>query len=102
MKQFIQQHKKTVAYLVFIVLFIMFMVLLYLPANYFDEGQSICISVLLFDIECFGCGMTRAIQHLLHLDLSGALYYNKFSFVVFPLIIFLLLNEFYKIIFLNK
>jgi hypothetical protein len=28
-------------------------VLLFLPANYFDEGQSICLSKMLANIECY-------------------------------------------------
>ena len=44
------------------------LVLIALPADFFDTGQSICLSVVLLDTECYGCGMTRAIQHLVHLD----------------------------------
>lgn len=59
--------------------------LLCLPATFFDHGQSICISMLLLNRECYGCGMTRAIQHLIHFDFEGAYSYNKLSFIVFPL-----------------
>ena len=59
--------------------------LLCLPVTFFDHGQSICISMLLFNRECYGCGMTRAIQHLIHFDFEGAFSYNKLSFIVFPL-----------------
>lgn len=59
--------------------------LLVLPAGYFDEGQAKCVSVLLFDMECYGCGMTRAIQHLLHFDFEAAYGFNKLSFIVLPL-----------------
>jgi hypothetical protein len=59
--------------------------LLILPAGYFDEGQAMCISVLLLDMECYGCGMTRAIQHLLHFDFEAAYEFNKLSFIVLPL-----------------
>jgi hypothetical protein len=61
--------------------------LLLLPADFFDQGQSICISVLLLDKECYGCGMTRAVQHLIHFDFNAAWQYNKLSFVVLPLFI---------------
>ena len=64
-----------------------------LPANYFDEGQSICLSVLLFEKNCFACGMTRAIQHLIHLDFSIAWEFNKLSFVVLPLLILSYIKE---------
>ena len=60
-------------------------VLLYLPADFFDGGKSVCLSVVLFDQECYGCGMTRGVQHLLHLDLEEAWNYNKLAFIVLPL-----------------
>lgn len=68
-------------------------VLLVLPSNYFDHGQSVCVSVLLFDQECYGCGMTRGIQHLLHLDFLTAYEFNKLSLIVLPLLIYLWLKE---------
>ena len=68
-------------------------VLILLPADFFDKGQSICISVLLLDTECYGCGMTRAIQHLIHLDFSAAAEFNKLSFIVFPMLSFLWVVE---------
>jgi hypothetical protein len=64
-------------------------VLLYLPADFFDYGESVCLSVVLFDQECYGCGMTRGVQHLLHLDLKEAWNYNKLAFIVLPLGIFM-------------
>lgn len=68
-------------------------VLLVLPSNYFDNGQSVCVSVLLFDQECYGCGMTRGIQHLLHLDFLTSYEFNKLSLIVLPLLIYLWFNE---------
>jgi hypothetical protein len=68
-------------------------VLLALPADFFDDGQTVCLSVALFDQECPGCGMTRGIQHLLHLDFMSAASFNKLSFVVFPLLIYLWMKE---------
>lgn len=62
------------------------LVLLLLPADYFDQGQSLCLSKLLAGIECYGCGMTRAIMHLIHLDFQGAAGFNKLCFVVFPVL----------------
>lgn len=64
------------------------LVLLLLPATFFDEGQSICLSMLLADTACHGCGMTRAIMHLLHFDLETALTFNKLSVIVLPLLVF--------------
>ena len=67
-----------------------------MPADYFDEGESICISKLLAGMECYGCGMTRAIMHLIHLDFEEAYQYNKLSFIVFPLLSFLAGQSFVK------
>lgn len=67
--------------------------LLLLPANFFDSGKSMCMSKVLFDMECYGCGMTRAIMHLIHANISTAAHYNKLSFVVFPLLALLWLKE---------
>lgn len=72
-------------------------VLLILPATFFDQGQSICISMVLFKQECYGCGMTRAIQHLIHFDFSTAYNYNKLAFIVFPMFVFLILKEVKKL-----
>jgi hypothetical protein len=68
-------------------------ILLILPANFFDKGQSMCLSVLLFDRECYGCGMVRAIQHLIHLDFSVAYELNKLSIIVFSLLVFYYFKE---------
>lgn len=58
--------------------------LLALPADYFDQGQAMCLSVLLFKQECYACGLTRSIMHLIHFEFTEALYYNILGFIVFP------------------
>jgi hypothetical protein len=58
-----------------------------LPADYFDSGNSWCPSKRLLDIECFGCGLTRSIQHAMHLDFATAWNFNKLFVVIFPLMI---------------
>lgn len=83
---------------VFFLLFLAGIVLLILPADFFDTGQSICISVLLLNKQCYACGLTRAIQHLIHLDFKSAYAYNWLSFLVLPLIIYLLTTDFVKLI----
>lgn len=71
--------------------------LLVLPSNYFDNGQSVCLSVLLLNKECFGCGMTRGIQHLIHFDFLKAYEFNKLSLIVLPLLAYLWFNELIRI-----
>lgn len=82
----------------FIILFLGSLYLLFLPATYFDVGDSICLSVVLADTECYACGMTRGIQHLIHLDFEGAYQYNWLSFIVLPLVVFITLREFFTVI----
>jgi hypothetical protein len=72
------------------------LVLLLLPADFVDKGQSLCISKLLANTECYACGMTRAIMHLIHLDFSGAYKFNKLAFVSFPVLSFLWAQGFLK------
>ena len=77
-------------------LFVFPMVLLVLPSNFFDNGKSVCLSQLLADKECFGCGMTRAIMHLIHLEFEEAFAYNMLSFIVLPLLGLLWIQWFIK------
>lgn len=76
-----------------------FLYLLYLPADHFDEGQSICLSVLLADTKCYACGMTRGIQHLIHGEFRAAWEFNKLSFIVLPLALYMSGTSLYNMIF---
>ena len=67
-----------------------------LPANYFDTGESLCMSKLLLHRECLGCGITRAIQHAIHFDFTRAWHYNKLVVLVLPVLLFLWLSEIKK------
>ena len=79
--------KRFLLILYLLILILIPIVLIVLPADFFDKGDSICLSVFLFDSECYACGMTRAIQHLIHFDFSVAYAYNKLSIFVLPLLI---------------
>ena len=63
------------------------LILFFLPSDYFDQGQSACLSVVFFDLECYGCGMTRAVMHLIHFEFFKALEFNKLVILVFPLLL---------------
>lgn len=63
-------------------------VLWLLPGDSFDgDGFVLCPSRLFFNIECFGCGMTRAIMHMHHFQFDDAVFYNLGSVVVYPTLI---------------
>lgn len=74
------------------------LVLVLLPVDFFDTGESICLSKLLAGIECYGCGMTRGIMHLIHLDFSGAWQFNKLSFIVLPMLFPIWLKSLYQLL----
>ena len=50
-----------------------------LPQHAAELISPSCLFSMLFDVECFGCGMGRALQALLHLDWQRAMSFNKLS-----------------------
>ncbi|NDW19812.1 DUF2752 domain-containing protein [Dysgonomonas sp. 216] len=69
---------------------IIFPVTLYLiPVGWLNEQHSICLFKNIFGIECFGCGITRAIVSAIQFDFVGAFNFNKLIVIVFPLLIFI-------------
>jgi hypothetical protein len=92
-KSFKSKLKIILNYIIISGLLLVPLVLIILPADFFDTGQSVCLSVLLFEQTCYGCGMTRAIQHLLHLEYDIACSFNKLSVIVLPLLVFVWFGE---------
>jgi len=74
----------TIAKLVFIV--VTPIVLLILPADFFDKGEAVCLSRVLFNVECYACGLTRACMHLIHFEFEEAYAYHMLSFIIFPVL----------------
>ncbi|MCX8111763.1 MAG: DUF2752 domain-containing protein [Bacteroidia bacterium] len=68
------------------------LVLLILPADFFDQGPPLCPSQLLLPMNCPGCGLTRGTQHLLHLDWKQAMEYNPLVVVTTPMLAWLWLK----------
>src|SRR5258705_13981083 len=71
-------------------------VLLILPADFFDNGRSVCLSNLLFNTECYACGLTRACMHLVHLQFQQASSYNMLCFIAVPLLAVVWVQWFFK------
>lgn len=56
-----------------------------------------CLFSSIFHVECWGCGMSRALKRLWHGDIAGA---SQFNYLVFPVVAILLalfMFECYKI-----
>jgi hypothetical protein len=55
-----------------------------------------CLSKIMLDKECLGCGLTRATQHFIHFDFISAYNFNKLVFLVVPLLIYFWIKEIIK------
>ena len=63
-------------------------VLWLLPGDFFDNtGIEICPSKAIFNIECLGCGMTRAVMHMHHFEFSDAIFYNYGVVAIYPALV---------------
>lgn len=62
-------------------------ILFFLPIDFFDSGQSVCLSRVFFDMECYACGLTRAGMHLIHFDFVGAYDFNPLIYLAVPAIV---------------
>jgi hypothetical protein len=78
--------------LLFVLPFLLFMVSL----DDLDGKHSICLFKNLFGIECYGCGITKAVIASIQFDFIRAFNYNKLIVVVTPLIVYLLVKEVVK------
>ncbi len=96
------RQKLIKSYFILFILVIVPAILLLLPEFYFDTGESICLSKWLFNQECYACGLTRACQHLIHLNFEEAYRYNMLSFIAFPAIAFLWAKWFYHELKINE
>jgi hypothetical protein len=56
-----------------------------------------CLISMLLEVQCWGCGITRASIALLRGDFVAAWGFNKFSIVVLPSLFFLYVRFLYKI-----
>lgn len=87
---------KLITLIIFIFLIVTPIILLLLPATFFNNKSTICMSVLLFNQNCYACGLTRATMHLIHFDFYKAWEYNPLSFITTPLISTIWIYYIYK------
>jgi Protein of unknown function (DUF2752) len=72
-------------------------ILILLPSSFFDTGQSICLSKLLANIECYACGLTKGVMHFIHFEFEKAWEFNKLTFIVVPMLFPLWLKSVYEL-----
>lgn len=88
-KQLLSMNKKTLYWIWLIALIACPIVLWILPSDFFNDGAIICLSRLIFNIECWGCGLTRAVMHFHHFAFEEAFFYNYAVVLVYPALVWL-------------
>ncbi|MGI6595846.1 MAG: DUF2752 domain-containing protein [Elusimicrobia bacterium] len=86
--------KKTILVYRMVVLYLLLPVsLFFIPLSSVNKLHSICLYKNLFEIECPGCGITRAVLYVIHCRLSEAIALNKLIVIVFPLLAYLFVRQ---------
>lgn len=83
-------NKRTIDKIWLALLLLTPIVLWLLPSDFFDTentGIEICPSKALFNIECLGCGMTRAVMYMHHFQFEDALFYNYGVVAIYPALV---------------
>jgi hypothetical protein len=81
-----------------IMVFIIPFALYFVPIDWVNEQHSICLFKNIFGIECYGCGITRAVLSVIQFDFVNAYHYNKLVIIVFPLLFYLWGKNFYELL----
>ena len=94
LKFFNAKNRKRFAYAIIMIAPI---VIIGFKSDIMDHKKAICLSMVLFKIECYACHLITAIIHLLHLEFNTAWEINKLSFIVVPVFIPLWIRSFYEV-----
>ena len=93
MEIIVRNYKLILNFCIIIGLVVSPLILFFINVSTVENNPSVCLSVVFFNQECYGCGMGRALFNLFHLNFKEAYYYNSLSFVVFPLLLFTWIKE---------
>ena len=80
------------------ILFLLPFLLSMVSLDVLERKHSICLFINLFGIECYGCGITKAVIATIQLDFIRAFNYNKLIVIVMPLMAYLWVKEIVKCI----
>lgn len=84
-----RKRKSTIKLIIYVLVFI---VVMSISISYIEE-RSFCLLYNLFSVKCFGCGTTRAVFNLLHLNIGKAIKYNMFAVVWFIVFLFFIFQD---------
>lgn len=70
-------------------LFLLPFLLYFVSLDNLDGKSSICLIKNIFGVECWGCGITKAVIAAIQFDFARAYHYNKLIIIVMPLIVYL-------------
>lgn len=79
-----------------VIIFIFPVMLYFVPLGWLSKQQTICLIKNIFGIECFGCGITKAVISAIQLKFADAFEYNYLIVVVFPLLVYLWISFVWK------
>lgn len=71
-------------------------VLYAIPLASLESAPPLCLWRALLDVECPGCGMTRALHQLMHLQFASAFAFNRGIVVVAPILAWLSLRSLWR------
>jgi len=70
-----------------IILAILGLIFISIPRKYLGDSFPICLSRIILDKECIGCGTTRAVWSVLRFRFRDAYEFNKLIVITFPLLV---------------
>ena len=70
------------------------LIVFFVPVEYIEANPLPCLYKILFNQECWGCGITRACLHMLHFNINEAILFNRAVVIVFPLACILYVKEY--------
>ena len=75
-------------------LYIVFPIVLFMvPLDWLNKQPTICLVKNIFGVNCFGCGITRAVISGVQLNFTKAFEYNKMVIIVLPMLIYVWFNN---------
>lgn len=88
--------KRVKALIIIIILIVSPIILRYITLNDLEKAPTLCVWKNITGKDCWGCGTSRAIVSVLHLDFKQAYNFNKRIVIVFPILVYLWFKWMYQ------